>query len=89
MITTWFLAIAYSVLSWIVSLFPASSGFPSEVHAAASYFGGYIMIFDPLVPISTLSTIIGLIVIVELALFGFRTVKWLMSHIPWIGGKGN
>lgn len=88
MIGEFFLKIPYFFLSWLTSLFPVSSGFPQEVHTAATALGGYLGILDPLVPIATLTTVVGIIFSVELGIFGFKTLKWLISHVPGIGGRG-
>ena len=80
-----------TILYWlqsILSLFPIGTGFPSSFHTAVSALGGYFHILDPLVPIDILLACVTFIFGVELALFGFRTLKWLISFIPWFGGKG-
>jgi len=88
MIFTAFIAIAYYVLGAILSIFPSSSGFPSQVDSAIAYVAGYVGILDPLVPLSTLATILSLIITFELSVFAFKGIKWLISHIPFVGGKG-
>jgi len=77
-----------SFLVSVLSLFPIGTGFPASFHSAITSLGGYLHILDPLVPISTLLTCVTLIFGVELAVFGFKTLKWLLSYIPWFGGKG-
>ena len=79
----------YNFLHYIITLFPSGTGFPSEVHTAVSTLGGYLHILDPLVPITTLLSCVSLIFGVEIAILGFKTVKWLISHIPFVGGRGN
>jgi len=79
----------YTFISSIVGLLPTSSGFPSEVHDAFSTLGGYVGIFDVFIPLSVLLWCLTAIFGVELAIFGFKTLKWLISHIPLVGGKGN
>lgn len=88
MITAAFIDLSYALLTWFLSLFPAGTGFPSAAHDAAKALGGYFGVLDPLVPISTLVSCVSLIVSVEVGLFGFRTLKWIISHIPAIGGRG-
>jgi len=88
MILNAILTLAYNSLSWIVNLLPASSGFPQEAHAAMTGLGGYLGVWSPILPISTLLTCVGLIFSVEIGIFGFKTVKWISSHIPFIGGRG-
>jgi len=88
MLGTFILTTAYSVLDWIISLFPVSTGFPSSVSTAMQGLGGYISILNPLVPFDILAWCVGLAFTIELAVFGFKTVKWIISHIPAIGGRG-
>ena len=76
-------------LSFILNLFPSGTGFPSSVHSAFSTLGGYVGIFDVFVPISILLFCLTTAFSVEVAIFGFKTIKWLISHIPFLGGKGN
>lgn len=88
MITNAILQLAYFVISGVINLLPTSTGFPSDVHTAMSGLGGYMAIWNPLVPVATMLTCLGIVFSVEIAVFGFKTVKWLISHIPFIGGKG-
>lgn len=89
MIFTPFVNLCFIVLNFIINVLPDGGGFPTEVHDAVVGLGGFIGIWSPIIPISTLATCVGLAFSVEIAIFGFKTVKWLVSHIPWIGGKGN
>lgn len=86
---TFLLDIIYNFLQFIINLFPDGSGFPSGFHTAATTAGGYLKMIDELVPLSTLKTVLLLVFSVEIVIFTFKTLKWLLSHIPYIGGKGN
>jgi len=88
MITTALITTAYYLVSLILLIFPAGGTFPTAFHTATQTLGGYLHILDPLVPISILLTCLTLVFSVEIALFGFKTFKWLVSHIPFIGGRG-
>jgi len=88
MIGDLFLKIVYWFANGIVNLLPLGTGFPPEAHAAASYLGGFFGMFDALIPMPTLLTVVGIVFTVEIAVFGFRTLKWVISHLPFIGGKG-
>lgn len=81
--------IIYNFLNFTISLFPTGTGFPTEVHSAFTTLGGYIGLIDVLVPVQTMLWCLTLIFSVEIAVFGFKTIKWIISHIPFIGGKGN
>ena len=86
---TFILDLVFNFLYYVISLFPTGSGFSSEFHAGVSLLGSYLHILDPLVPITVMLSCLGLIFSVEIAIFGLKTFKWLFSHIPFIGGKGN
>jgi len=88
MIVAAFLTILNYFLQLIVAVFPSASGFPSQVHVAAQQIGGYVGILNPIFPIDTLYQIITLVIIIEIAILGFKSFKWLISHIPFIGGRG-
>jgi len=89
MIISAIISVGYYLLSGIIGILPSSTGFPSEAHAAMSGLGGYLGIWSPILPLATLGTLLTLVFSVEIAIFGFKSVKWIVSHIPWIGGKGN
>jgi len=89
MIITAIIYLAYFLLSGIIGLFPASTGFPTEAHQAMAGLGAYLGIWSPILPIATLVTVVTLVFSVEIAIFTFKGVKWVISHIPQIGGKGN
>ena len=80
MVTT-ILNLIYGFLSYLISLFPTGTGFSGGVHAAATNLADYLHILDPLVPISVLLSCVTIIFTVEIALFGFRTLKWLLLHV--------
>jgi len=75
-------------LGTIINFFPASDGFPPEAFTAVGKLGGYFDMFSPLIPMDTLLTVLTILFTVEIAVFGFRTLKWILSHLPFIGGRG-
>lgn len=81
--------LGFGILNWFINLFPVSTGFGSEVHTAFSSIGGYVGMFTGLLPYVTIALALGLVFSVEIAIFLFKTTKWIISHIPYIGGKGN
>lgn len=83
------LNVTYNFLQFLINLFPVGEGFSTEVHTAFQTLGGYMHILDPIVPWATLLTCLTLIFTVEIGIFGFRSVRWVISHIPFIGGKGS
>jgi len=89
MIITAIINVAYFVLNLIVGIFPTSSGFPAEVETAFQVLGSYLAAVNDFLPLDTILSALLLLFSVEIAIFGFKTIKWLISHIPWVGGKGN
>jgi len=88
MITTAIINLGYLLVSFIIDLFPAGSGFNTDVHTAASTIGGYLQIIDPIVPTASLFPALSILIVVELAIFGFKSLKWIVSHLPFVGGRG-
>lgn len=84
MITTALLNFGFYVANFILSIFPASSGFPAEVDTAIDYIAGYVGILDPIFPLDTMLSILTLVITFELAIFGFKGVRWIVSHLPFI-----
>jgi len=87
MIGDFFLNIVYWFLSSIIGFLPNSTGFPPVVVQGATYLGGFVGMLDPIVPMATLATVVGIAFTVEIAIFGFKTLRWFMGHIPFIGGN--
>jgi len=85
MITTAFILMAYYLFGFFLEIFPISAGFPPEVGTAFQYLGGYVGMLDPLVPVDTLATTVGILIAVELILFAFKMLSWIFSKIPVIG----
>jgi hypothetical protein len=87
MIFTAFVYLASFILGLIVGILPTSTGFPSEVQSAFDTMAGYVQILNTLLPIGTLATVLTLLVATDIIIFGFKTLKWLFSYIPFIGGR--
>jgi hypothetical protein len=80
--------LSLAIVNTVLLVFPNSAGLPAEVGQAFQWIGGYVGILDPIIPIPTLATILSLVISLELFIFGFRTFRWLISHLPFVGGKG-
>ena len=82
------LNLVYGFLTSIIELFPTGTGFDTDVHTAFQTLGEFMHVLDPMIPFDTLFQCLTLIFTVEFAVWTFKSIKWLASHIPWIGGKG-
>ena len=88
MIFTSFVYLASYIIGILVVALPDGTGFPSEITSAFATMGGYIQILDTLLPIGTLASVLAVLIGVELAIFGFKSIRWLVSYIPFVGGRG-
>lgn len=88
MITTAIINLGYLVLNFIIGLFTVEQIFPESAHEAVAGLGGYLGIWSPILPISTLAYLVGIVTIVEISIWSFKTIKWIASHIPFVGGRG-
>jgi len=89
MITDALIRLGAGLIGGIVSILPSSSGFSPDVLSAAAHLGSYFGMFSPIIPIGTLATAVTLVFTVEIAIFGWKTIKSLISHIPQFGGSGH
>lgn len=85
MITTAIITLAYYVVSGIVNRLPSSSGFPAEVLDSVAYIGGQAAMLNMIIPLDTMASVLALVYGIEFAIFGFKTVRWLVGYIPFIG----
>jgi len=85
MITSGLIYIASLTLSLILAIFPESTGLPTEFTDAITTISGYVGILDPLVPITTLATAVGIVLLYEATIFGFRGLVWIYARIPFLG----
>jgi len=88
MITGYFLNLPYYFISFLIGLLPASQGFPPEILAAAQTIGGQIGMFEPVFPTGDLAAGLAIVSASQIGVWSWKTFKWVVSHIPWFGGKG-
>jgi len=88
MITAWFLELPYYFLAFVIGLLPASEGLPASVVQAATLIGSQIGIFEPIMPLATLGTVLGILFSAEIGVWSWKSFKWIASHIPFVGGRG-
>jgi len=67
---------------------PQSAGFSDSVVSAFSTMSGYVQILNTLLPLSTLALVLSVVITLDIAIFGFKTLNWLVSHLPFVGGRG-
>lgn len=80
MITNFFLNTIYNLfIAPIIDTAPAY--FPAEFHTYASILGSYTGGWSDLLPFSTLAICIGLIISVQLLVFAFHFLKWIIKLV--------
>jgi hypothetical protein len=79
MIITFILTILGNFLLGVVNLLPASSGLPSGILDAFHYAIYQISQWTFIFPISTVLTILGYTVLIELALWTFHGSVWFYN----------
>ena len=87
MITDSIINLAYSIITLLIGIFPTSPGFPSDFQTAITTIAGYSTIADAILPFSTLGQIIGLIIAFELLVFSWKGLRFILSYVPFIGGR--
>lgn len=73
----------YKFLNFIISWFPAGTGFPVEVHNAFETLGSYVGFIDVFIPLTALLFCVKFLFAVEVGIFGFKTIKWILGFVPF------
>ncbi len=88
MIFTGFVYVSAFLLQMATNLLPSSNGFPQELIDAFTTMGSYAGLLNTLLPLETLAIALGILISIDLAIFGFKSFKWIVSHLPFVGGRG-
>jgi len=75
----------FIILSW--DIWGNTSLFSAEVHSAALTLGENFGLIDFIVPTTTLALAVGAVYSIDIAMWTWRTIRWIMTHIPFIGGR--
>lgn len=88
MIFSGFVYLAAYLLQLVIFVLPVGTGFPPEVQSAFTSLGGYVGLLNTLLPISTLAAVLAILIATDIAIFGFKTFRWIIGYIPFVGGRG-
>lgn len=88
MLFTGIVYIGVFILGIVTAVFPVSSGFSNDFILAFDTLGGYVALVNTLLPVDTLATALAILIGVELIVFSFKSFKWVVSHVPFVGGRG-
>jgi hypothetical protein len=86
MITYYLILIFLYLLGLIVSplrLLPIAS-LSVNLTGTLTSAGNYLALFDIFLPIATLFTVFGIVIVIEGAYFTYKAVKWVYTKIPGI-----
>lgn len=64
MITNFFIRFFVGLVQLIMDLLPSDINWPTDTHTAIAYFGGYLNQWEYILPVSTVKTIIGSMVLI-------------------------
>jgi len=56
----------------------------ASISNALDTAGTYLALMDTVIPISTLLTVLGVIVSIEVGIFLFKGIMWVIKKIPFI-----
>lgn len=86
MILEFFMLLPYRFLSFMIGILPAGHNLPPEILSGAVEVGGTIGIFSPVLPVATLGAALAILFGAQIGIWTWKTLKVLMTHLPWIGG---
>ncbi len=84
MILTFLILILTSTLTFIFSFLPVSS-LPTGVSDSLNYISSALNQVTYLIPVDSLFTAIGIVVIYEASIWAFFGLMWIWKRIPFIG----
>jgi hypothetical protein len=85
MLITFFLDLAYNIVNAFLALFPdADVSLLSNINTAVSTASGYLSAISNFAPVSTILSIIGLFLGIELVILIIKIINWIIRKIPTI-----
>lgn len=85
MITEYFLSALYGLAYYLVSVLPNPETLPSQIDDAFTAISTYWPTASAFFPLSTLFTILGLGLSIELSILGFKMSNWVFDKIRGAG----
>jgi phosphate/sulfate permease len=85
MIVSFFINLAYNIVSSFLNLFPnADLSFLTNINTAVAAASGYLSSVSYFAPVSTLLTIVGLFIGIEIVILVIKIINWIIRKIPTI-----
>lgn len=88
MIVDAFIYLAGSIILLLVQIFPKESTLGLDFSGAFDYAGQYVTFLNGIAPLDTMMQCLTLIISIEITVLLFKAIKWMVSYIPIVGGKG-
>jgi len=79
MITDAFITIITNIVQFIIGLFPAYTGLPTQLDSGLTWILGLLNDIGGFIPLDTFFTILGLIVSLETGILLFRFFAWVFK----------
>lgn len=86
MITNAILYILYSFIYLItapIRLFDDVS-LPTDINSTISSVGTNLALLNQVIPVSTIITILGIMLVIESAIFIYKGIRWIYNKIPGV-----
>lgn len=75
------------VVNLIFSVFPDAT-LPQGISTAFVTATSSLWTLNAFIPVPTIVSAVSILMLTELTILQFKFWKWVVSHIPWIGGRG-
>jgi len=89
MITTALVDFAYYGIASVINALPASAGLPAWIMTGAAGLGGYLSMANIIAPVPVMLAGLTIVFGTDIAIWTYKGVKSIISHIPFIGGRGH
>lgn len=87
MIITLIVNIILIIVNFLLSFLPLNYVVNAGVASAFSSAGASLWTLHAFIPIDILFTAVFLVLMSELFILQFYFWRWVVSHLPWIGGR--
>jgi len=82
MITKFFLSIPAFILSAVLSIIPNGGTLPQGFIDAVNYLWGFVAPFAVVIPVGALLSVLSVVVLYEVGVFGFHIFSWILKKVP-------
>lgn len=86
MITSWIFTLGNFILTTVLTPLTNQTDvvLPANLVTSITNVQGFYSTVNPIFPISTLLACIGIILTIEIAIFAYKVIMWLIKKIPMI-----